>query len=609
MTAEPSAPGAPAIYLYRQVDRDDANNREVTYERIKILTEEGRKYADVEIPFLKEKDRIRGIKARTVQADGTIVNFDSKVYEKTIVKAKGWKYLAETFTMPDVRVGSIIEYRYTDEIVSGYVYDSYWTLSSELFTRLARFSLKPTYFAPLQWSWPNGLPAGTKPPSNEHGVIRLETQNVPAFQTEDYMPPVRELKYRVDFIYEIEAIETDPVKFWQKFGKARFERGEDFLNKKKAMEEALASIVQPNDDADTKLRKIYARVQQMDNYSFEREKTQQEAKREKRRNISKVDDVWKQAGGYGAALNYLFVGLVRAAGMEAYDVAVSTRDSYFFNPRVMNTSHLNNDVVLVRVGGKDLYFDPGTPHVPYGLLPWYESDVGGLRPAKDGGSWIQTPLPDSSESKIERKAELQLSDDGMLEGKLRVTYTGLQAFEMRRDGDDEDDASRKKILEDSVREVVPVNIEVSLTNKPDWDGSSPTFMAEYTIKIPGWVSGAGRRALMPTGLFSEGEKHVFEHANRVHPIYFHYLYSKVDDVTVTMPLGWKIGNLPAPIDQDRKGVAYTSKAEQREGSLHILRTLRMNVLQVDAANYRVLRDFFQSVRSGDDQQIVLQPIG
>src|ERR1700692_3310445 len=51
MTSEPKAPGAPAIVLYRQVDRDDNGPTETNYERIKILTEEGRKFADVEIPF------------------------------------------------------------------------------------------------------------------------------------------------------------------------------------------------------------------------------------------------------------------------------------------------------------------------------------------------------------------------------------------------------------------------------------------------------------------------------------------------------------------------------------------------------------------------------
>src|SRR5437867_1470464 len=85
MTGEPKAPGAPAIILYRQIDRDDSNSstpHEYNYVREKIFTEEGRKYADVEIPFFKETQNIVGIKARTIRPDGSIVNFDGKVYEK-----------------------------------------------------------------------------------------------------------------------------------------------------------------------------------------------------------------------------------------------------------------------------------------------------------------------------------------------------------------------------------------------------------------------------------------------------------------------------------------------------------------------------------------------
>jgi len=70
MTSEPKAPGAPAIYLYRQVDRDDIQNREFTYARIKIFTEEGRKYANIELPFLKGAWDIKDIQARTIRPDG-----------------------------------------------------------------------------------------------------------------------------------------------------------------------------------------------------------------------------------------------------------------------------------------------------------------------------------------------------------------------------------------------------------------------------------------------------------------------------------------------------------------------------------------------------------
>jgi hypothetical protein len=607
MTSDPKAPGAPAIYLYRQVDRDDASNREITYERIKILTEEGRKYANVEIPFLKGRDNIKAIKARIIQPDGAVTNLEGKIYENTIVKAKGVKVLAKTFSMPDVRVGSIVEYRYLDDIASGFVYDSYWLLSSDLFTKLARFSLKPSSGFALRWSWPNGLPDGTQPPQDEHGTIRLETRNIPAFQAEDYMPPERELKYRVDFVYESLRAEKDPTKYWENYAKSRFRYNEEFVDKRKAMEGALATIVQPADNAQTKLQKIYARVQQLRNFSFEREKTQQEAKRDKRHDVNNVEDIWKQGGGGGSEINHLFIGLVRAAGMDASFVDVSTRDSYFFNPAMMNSRQLNNNVVLVRLAGKDLYFDPGTAHMPFGLLPWYETNVKGLLPTKDGGTWILTPRPSSDATKIERRANLRLADDGNLEGELTVTYSGLEAVQVRFDANDHDEDARKKMLEDAVREVVPVEIDVTLVNKPDWTGSSSSLVAAFTIKVPGWVSAAGRRQIMAVGLFSGGEKRLFEHANRTHPVYFHSAFTQLDDVTVTLPQGWKIGNLPAPASQDQKVVAYTTKAEDNHGTIHISRSLRMDVIGVDTTRYPALRQFFEFVRSGDEQQIVLQP--
>ncbi len=117
MTSEPKAPGAHAIILFRQVDRDDRGltAHEDVYFRIKILTEEGRKYADIEIPFWKERGSVGNIHARTIEPDGSIVNFAGKAFDKSIVKARGVNYQAKTFTLPDVQVGSILKYYYTTD--------------------------------------------------------------------------------------------------------------------------------------------------------------------------------------------------------------------------------------------------------------------------------------------------------------------------------------------------------------------------------------------------------------------------------------------------------------------------------------------------------------
>jgi transglutaminase-like putative cysteine protease len=612
MTSEPQAAGAEAVILYRQVDRDDTGNaHEDNYFRIKILTEEGRKHADIEIKFLKQDENIVNIKARTIRPDGSIVNFDGKVFEKTIAKAQGVKYLAKTFTLPDVQVGSIIEYYYTIDLGDETLYNSNWILSDELFTKHAKFSLKPYVEGGInvRWSW-QSLPPGTGQPKDTSGVVRLEVNNVPAFHEEDYMPPADELKARVDFTYTREAFEKDPVQYWKKTGKRMNDAVESFVGKRKAMEEAVAQIVAPTDPPEVKLQKIYARVQQFRNTSYEVRKSEQEKKREKEKQASNVEDLWKRGYGNDTQLTWLFLGLARAAGLEAYAVMASNRSRYFFHPNSMDEKKLGWNVVLVKVNGKDIYCDPGVAFTPFGLLEWPETGVQGLRLDKDGGTWVQTILPESSASRIERRAILTLSAaTGGLEGKLTITFTGLEGMRRRLEERNEDAADRKKFLEDEAKEYIPVASEVELKNQPDWSNSSTPLVAEYDLKIPGWSAGAGRRVLLPVGIFSATEKHVFDHAERVFPIYFEFPFEKLDDVTIALPPGWQVSSVPPEEKQDGNAVGYSLKAEGDKQTLHLSRKLRIDILLLDPKYYSTLRGFYQIVRKSDEQQVVLLPGG
>lgn len=606
MTSEPNAPGAPAIFLYRQVDRDDQNSHEYYYARIKILTEEGRKYADVEIPYLKGESDIHKLEARTIRPDGTVINFGGKMFDKTIVKAGGQKIMAKTFTLPEVLPGTIIEYRYSQDIDAYYVSDVQWILSADLFTKRAKFSLKRYFEIPLAWSWPLGLPPGTDPPKDDHNLISLETHDVPAFQAEDFMPPEDEMKYRVEFVYS-RNLEKDPTKFWTEEGKREYRSVQDFTNKRGAMEKAVSEIVSASDSSEVKLRKIYARTQQIRNFTFEREKSEQELNRENLKEINNVEDVWKRGYGDGNYITWLFLGLARAAGFDAYPVEAATRNRRFFKQQLMDASDLNNNLVLVKLDGKDLYFDPGTAFAPYGLLPWHETAVQGLRLDKDGGSWVQIPVTDSSQSRVERKAALKLTDDGNLEGKLTVTFSGLYALRWRLDEVYEDAASREKSLEDEVKNSIPQAAEVKLTNQPDWKSSSPTLVAEYDIKVPGWATSAGRRQLIPVGLFSASEKHMFEHADRAFPVYFSFPFEIQDDVTLDLPAGLQVSSLPPAQDIGGKVVHYTLAADGKNSNLHWTRHVVVDIVFMEAKYYTGLQSFYQKVRTGDEEQIVLMP--
>ena len=114
----PADPGANAMILYRSSDMNSLESSVREYVRIKIFTQEGTKEANVELPFNTQKVNILDVRARTIHPDGSIVNFDGKIFEKTIIKASGMKYLAKTFTLPDAHPGSIIEYSYRDRAMT-----------------------------------------------------------------------------------------------------------------------------------------------------------------------------------------------------------------------------------------------------------------------------------------------------------------------------------------------------------------------------------------------------------------------------------------------------------------------------------------------------------
>jgi transglutaminase-like putative cysteine protease len=609
MTSLPEAPGAPAVILYRQVDRKDLGraNTEYNYVRIKILTEEGRKYANVEIPFDRSQSNVSSLRARTVHPDGSIVNFDGKTYDQVIVKSKGTKFFARTFSMPDVQVGSIVEYHFNYDFNDNYVYDSRWILSDDLFTKKAVFTLLPYSRFAVRWTWPAGLPAGTEPPKEgPDRIIRMSAANIPAFVEEDYMPPANELKFRVDFIYSEDTFESNEDKYWRSFGKKQNGRVESFIGKHKAVDEAVAGLVSASDSPEEKLHKLYTRCQQLRNLSYEPFKTGEEAKRANLKPIENVDELLKNGYGNGYEITWVFLAMARAAGFDASPVLVANRADYFFNPTRMNSKELNSNVVVVKVNGKDLFFDPGAALVPYGLLPWVETAARGRKLDKDGGTWIDTPLPEPSASRISRKADLRLTDEGDLQGKVTITYTGLQAYNVRVEERNEDDTARKKFLEDQLKECVPAAIDVEVKNQPDWKDADQPFVVEYDVKIAGWASSAGKRALLPVGIFTAPEKHMFEGSVRVYPVYFHFPFEKVDDVSVTLPLAWQVGSLPKPLDNDAKAARYTLKAENNSSGVHFNRTLMSNLAILPKDSYPALRHFYQSVRSGDEQQIVLQ---
>jgi hypothetical protein len=618
MTSLPEAPGAAAVILYRQVDQVDkvfTESRQFNYVRVKILTEAGRSYANVEIPFDNSIAEISSIRARTIHPDGSTVNFDGRVDETTIAKSKGINYTAKVFTMPEVLVGSILDYQYFSTISerrNGMLYrvrDSYWLLNMELFTREAKFSMDAytEHGLRVQFSWPAGLPAGAKPPEEQrNGIIRMEARNIVPLVPEDYMPPVNELRQRVVFNYHEGSLETDPTKFWKAYARNEYAQFENFIGKSTFLTRVTSETLPVGAPSEANLRKLYDRVQKFRNLSYELRKTPEQRRQEHLKYAANAEELWNSGCGYGVTLNWLFVGMARAAGFNAYPLRVANRKQYFFNKARLNTEELSFTAVLVKLNGQDLILDPGAYLAPFGLLPWELTGVSALQVDKDGDTWLETTLGNGGVTRILRVGDFKLSEDGTLEGSIRMTLTGQVAFAHRIDQMRASDSERKKVLEEEIRTSIPLASEVQLTNSPDWTSSSPALMAEFHVKVPGWATSGGKRLLLPVGLFSSGEKQTFEPATRQYSIYFEFPFDHFDDFRVTLPAGWKIADVPKTSGTDLKAAKYVYSFNNSETAVNIHREFKVDFVLMEAQFYPSIRSLYQSLKTKDQQQVVLK---
>ena len=613
----PASKGANAMILYRSSDVNEkyaaTDGAYITdYYRIKIFTQEGTDQGNVEIPFRKDSADIKDLRARTIKPDGTIVNFTGKPFEKTIEKRSGEKILAKTFTLPDVQPGCIIEYKYKIQFKPLYLHDEYWVLSSDLYTREGHFSILPyqsseQYF-PLYFRQ-FGLSAKVTPDRKPDGTYALTVHDIPGIADEPYMPPLETIEARVEFYHLDENTPANETQdhFWARTEKKWNDDIEHFINKRSVLDQEVSRIVSPSDSPEVKLRKIYARVQQMRNLSEETFKSDKEAKQENLKKNSNVEDMLKHGYGYGHDINYLFIGLARAAGFEASEVLVAPRNNNFFYPQLQDASELGADVVWVRAGNKEYFLDPASAFYPFNVLPWSETNTNGIRLSKKPNDYVTIPLPPSQDSTVVRHADLTIDEDGLATGKLTVDFTGQRAALWRGQIHLQDDTGRKKSLEDEIKTWLPAGAGFDLTKLDNWDKTDMPLHVEGTVKLPAFGSAVGRRIIVPATIFIVPEDQAFQTAIRHNAVYFRFPNQEIDDLKFQGPAGYKVETIP-PAKALKPGavVAYEISASQQGAVAEVKRTLVINGLMFPVEYYASLRSFFNTVKSDDQVQIVLQ---
>jgi hypothetical protein len=630
MTSVPGYPGAAAVVLNREEVTKDDLHAVFHYERIKILTKDGEKYANVTLPYVSiaqngysgtgDDKTLEDITGRTIHTDGAIIPFAGKPYLKVLEKGQDVKVQERVFTLPDVEVGSIIEYRYATRIADNTVEAPDWYIQGELYVKQAHYVWYPTSrdiqdsHGPITTiTWFPILPADAKIERRDvpHSafstqpiqVFELTIKDVPPEVNEAYMPPIASFSYRVLFNFTAEHTAAD---WWKDEGKDWSKGMDSFADPNSELKKETAEITSGATNDDQKLQKIYVAVMKLENTRYTRAHNQQEERAEGGHQVKNASDVLSQKRGSEAQLTALFVGMARAAGMKAYFMYVPDRSEEIFIPGWMSLRQFDDEIAIVNVDGTEKYFDPGCRYCAYGHLAWQHTLVQGLRQFDKGTEFGGTPTDDFKFNQLTRVANLKMDDAGQITGTIDLTFTGADAVEWRHRALSGDEESLNHALRTHLEDMVPRSLQVKVGKIEN--------VAEYEqpLKVSYDVTGTlgthtGKRVLLPSDIFLSGESAPFADEKRQEAVYFHYPRYVQDAQRINLPATMSVEALPDAVRFDLpKQEAYTLAVTGDAKGFTTRRNYVQGELLVMPKDYDSLRKFYAQFESKDQESVVLK---
>jgi hypothetical protein len=615
MGAPASDSHANAVYLsYDEEDDDTLNDHKVTV-RLKVLTQAGvERYADVELVAPGRSFAIQAIEARTIHADGTVIPFTGKPYTKTTHYA-GETYKARVFSLPDVQVGSILEYTYILSYDDNQVLPAKWYLQHDAPALHEHYHFKPMDLSGNRYvildhgQTSNGLyyvsylPKSAKLISHAAGNqgYDLMADDVPALPDEESLPPLNSFTYRMLFYY---AAQLNAGEYWAAEGKYYSKDVNHFAEGGGKMRADIATLVSPGDSPETKARKLYAAVMKIDNTSYDRAHSAEEDKEDGLHPIRNAEDVWERQRGYNDQVAMTYIAMLRQVGITAYAMRVTNRDHNIFEPDYTDLSQLDDTIVIAVLDGKEVFLDPGARYSPVGQLSWHHSSASGIRQMEHGSSIAQAAGLDYKDNRVMRVAQLGLGVDGIAGGTVTLSYVGQQATALREREIGASTADTKQRFEDSLRSMLPGGISLHLIRIDNLTDGEKPLVAIFAVNGPvGTVT--GHRLLLSEDMLRGDERERFASPTRRNGIYFEYPYATTDYVQLQLDPGVKVESLPQPQKALVLGAfSYSVTASSKGDVVTATRTVALGAMLVPVQDYAKIRSFFGDLRSADQNQLL-----
>lgn len=601
LTEVPDDPGAPAVVLFKKArlkmmdyPREVSSMFEVE-ARIKILTEEGMAYGEVEIPH-SGFYRLKKIKGRTVLPDGRIVELpEDAVFEER--RSKSSKLFVTKAVFPAVEVGAILDYRYVVRWDSFIALEP-WYFHDELPTMLSEITyVKPDNLGVVPW----GIQTSSEKLQTEsRGTpkaveVRVWVEDMVGFPSEPYSFPFADLSTRFMMIPKEIATGTARVPLldsWKGACGFYLDGYKDFRGKSRAARKQALTLTAKQPSTREKIAAVYA---------FVRDEIRTiEGIGLAPREGARADKVLADRTGEPIEQALLLQEMLDAIKVDAEIVWVADRTTGRAVLEVPNPWWFDTAIVRVLIDGEPIFLDPSDRGLGFGAIPpIYEGTkaiVVGKKPEE-----IELPTSPAERNLRRAQVDLALDDEGRVSGGGTLILEGHQAWQNLGEKDAE---GAREAWQEWLEESYP-GFEVDEVQVEEDRRAQRVRVGWSLVQREEEVLGDETSLVLTRPIGPLSQPFALPPERRRTPVQLPYARRDEVTTTVSWPEGWALD--VAPQDVNFAGPAGTVRVrfEPDGNRLSFSRRFERTRSDFSIDDYAVVRDLYEQLAKADAQDLVL----
>jgi hypothetical protein len=313
----------------------------------------------------------------------------------------------------------------------------------------------------------------------------------------------------------------------------------------------------------------------------------------------------------------LMRAMLKAVGITAYPVFIYSGDSTLVREEWPSPTQFNHCIIAIRVSdetqtptviqhstlGRLMIFDATDESTAMGDLPDHEQGSFALIVAGDAGSLMRMPTLAPGLSKLERQTDVVLAADGSITARMKERSIGQTAVDERRAFRRLSNVEYKGMIENWLARGAAAAQVSRMIPADDSNGEGFDLAVDFTAAAYA-KSMMDRLLVFRPAIVSRRESVSLTELIRTHPVVLD-AYSFSETVTVKLPIGFDVDELPDPVKLDTSFGSYKTTYDVKNGELIFTRAMAQRAVTVPSDQYQLVRSFYQKMRAAEQSPVVL----